>query len=335
MQKAPMEFLSECKEALRISWGPNPKALVFFGLVAFACLAASPNFAETSSQPLSAATAFQAVDPNKGSSELNHHIAGWALIGVGMLEVASLLSPQRRLLRYMWPALFVLAAAFLALWSDREIWPRGNLNWFWLFQHDSEARQHKIYSVLLGVIGIIEYIRIPGLLPRFGKLWAFPVLAVVGSGLLLIHDHTSGSGARSPEAQAYLVNPARDVNGNVRSPNAPTIAAAIAEDQHRRMHHFSQNGINGPASESDSMPMNHSQMATDVSTTAHAHHHLMTVSMLRVEREHMWYMIVGLAIGVFKFLSDGEFFPSRIRLVPYMWPSCMVLLGFLLVFYRE
>jgi hypothetical protein len=55
--------------------------------------------------------------------------------------------------------------------------------------------------------------------------------------------------------------------------------------------------------------------------------------MLRVEREHRWFMIVGLAIALFKFLSDGEFFNSRI--VRYMWPSCVVLLGFMLVFYRE
>jgi hypothetical protein len=246
-----------------------------------------------------------------------------------MLELASLLSPQRRAHRYIWPALFVLAGVFLALWSDAEIWPRGNLNWFWLFQHDSEARQHKIYSVLLCVIGIVEYFRISGFLPRFWKTWAFPMLAVAGSGLLLIHDHASASGARSPEAMAYLVNPALDVDGNVPRPNA----AATAEDQHRRMHHFSQNATDVPALESDSMPMNHSKTATDASSTVHTHHHLMTVSMLRVEHEHMWFMVVGLAIGTFKFLSDGEFF--RTRMVPYIWPSCMVLLGLMLVFYRE
>jgi hypothetical protein len=47
----------------------------------------------------------------------------------------------------------------------------------------------------------------------------------------------------------------------------------------------------------------------------------------------MWFMMIGLAIALFKFLSDSELFRSRI--VQYIWPSCMVLLGFLLVFYRE
>jgi len=329
-----MDLLFKCKEVLRITCERNANAPIFFGLIAFACLAASqPNFAQTSSDTLSAANAFHAADPNKGPSELNHHIAGWALIGVGMLELAGLLSPQRRAHRYIWPALFMLAGVFLALWSDGEIWPRGNLNWFWLFQHDSEARQHKVYAVLLGLIGIVEYIRISGSLPRFWKRWAFPVLAVVGSALLLVHDHTTGSGVRSPEAKAYLVNPALDVDGSVRRPNELTIAAVTAEDQHRPMHHSFQNATDAPVLESNSMAMNHSPMATDVSSTVHTHHHLMTVSMLRVKREHMWFMIVGLAIGVFKFLSDGEFFRGRI--VPYVWPSCMVLLGFMLVFYRE
>jgi len=332
-----MDFVSKCKDVLRIIWERNPKVLLF-GVIAFACLAASqPLFAHPSSQTLSSATQSQEVDPNKGPSELNHHIAGWALIGVGLVPLTSLLFPSRRTHRYIWPALLVLAGLFLALWSDGEIWPRGNLNWSWLFQHDAEARQHKIYSVLLAAIGIVEYVRILGLLPRFWKTWAFSVLAMVGAGMLLIHDHASGSGAHLPEAQAYLVNPALEVDGSVRRMNAITIAKATTDDQQQRMHHFSEHALDAPALESGNMPMNHSQLAMDAPprSTVHIdhHYHLMTASMLRVEREHIWFMIVGLAIALFKFLSDGEFFNSRI--VRSMWPSCMVLLGFMLVFYRE
>src|SRR5438034_1747982 len=192
------------KEALRVIRERNPRVLIhLFGVITFACLAANwPLFAHASSQTLSSATASHLVDANKGPSELNHHIAGWALIGVGLLLLASLLFPHCRTHRYVWPALLVLAGLFLALWSDREIWPRGNLSWSWLFRHDAEARQHKIYSVLLATIGIVEYVRISGLLPRPWKTWAFPVLAWVGAGMLLIHNHASESGARLPEAQA-------------------------------------------------------------------------------------------------------------------------------------
>jgi hypothetical protein len=331
-----MDLVCKYKDGLKIASERNPKVLAFFlAVIAFACLAPSQLlFAGARSLTLSATAALQAVDPNKGPSELNHHIAGWALIGIGLLQLASLLSPQRKAHRYIWPALFLLAGLFLALWSDGEIWPRGNLNWFWLLRHDAEARQHKIYSLLLVAIGIVEYFRLSGSLPRFWKAWAFPVLAIVGASFLLMHDHSAGSGARTPEAQAYLVNPALDVDGSARRPNAPVIAAATTEDP--TADSLPEMAMADPAMESGAMSMDHSQMAMDISplSTVHTeHHHVMTASMVLVQREHLWFMIVGLAIALFKFLSDGEFF--RRRVIPYLSPSCMLLLGVMLTFYRE
>jgi len=306
--------------------------VLLLSLIAFAYVAASqPLVADASSQTVSPNTP-QPVDPNKGPSELNHHIAGWALIGVGLLQLASLCSSRSSVLRYVGPALFLLAGLFLAVWSDAEIWPRGNLNWFWLFQHDAEARQHKIYAFLLIAIGIVEYLSISGSLSRW-KTWAFPVLAVIGAFLLLVHDHTGGSGARSPEAQAYLVDPALDVDGEVR-PNAILASEAITQDHYRGVHDPAEEATNAHGLESDSMPMDHSHMGSDNSPLTAVHHdHHMTTSMLLVKREHMWFMIVGLAIGLFKFLADGEFFQRRV--VPYIWPGWMALLGVMLVFYKE
>ena len=108
---------------------------------------------------VSAPASSASVDPNKAPSEFNHHLAGWALIGVGALVLASFLSPNLRALRYVWPSLFMLAGLFLALWSDSEIWPRGNLSWAWLVHHDWEAGQHKIYALLLIAIAVVEYLR--------------------------------------------------------------------------------------------------------------------------------------------------------------------------------
>jgi len=163
------------------------------------------------------------------------------------------------------------------------------------------------------------------------------VLAWVGAGMLLIHNHASESGARLPEAQAYLVNPALDVDGSVRRPNTLTIAKATTDGQHQRMHDLSKHTLDTPAVGSGSMPMNHAQLMVSVSPLTGLHtdhqHRLLTASMLRVEREHMWFMIVGFAIALFKFLSDGEFFHSHT--IKFMSPTCMVLLGFMLVFYRE
>ena len=335
MQSTQKVLVSKCKEAHRqLSWN---KLVLLFCLIVIACLlVGQPVFAHDNFRTLPATATSHAVDPNKGPSELNHHIAGWALMAVGLLAFVNLLLPRHRAHSYIWPALFVLAGLFLALWSDGEIWPRGNLSWTWLFQHDAEARQHKIYSVLLIAIGALEYVRYRGALPRFWKTWAFPVIAMIGAGMLLIHDHNSGSGVHSPEAQAYLVNPDLDVDGNPRVLNLGTSPATLAEDQHRLMHHSVGKAMDTSAIEPGTMPMNHSQMSMNVpqgATALASHRHLMTASMARVERQHMWIMIVGLAIGLFKFISDSELIPNRI--VTAMWPSCMALLGLMLVFYRE
>jgi len=307
-----------------------------FYVIVLACVTASrPAFAH-SSREFSSAPASHPIDANKGPSELNHHISGWALIGVGLLVLTGFLSPRFETHRYLWPALFILAGLYLALWSDGEIWPRGNLNWLWLLHHDAEARQHKIYSLLLVAIGVIEYARIRGSLARFWRTWAFPLLAVMGAGMLLLHDHTGGSGARSPEAEAYLVNPALDVDGKPRAANAANNDGDNSPGQHHPLQASSESSMTAAPMDHGAMLMDPSPMTLAVSTgdsVSGFHHHFMTDSMLRVERQHMWFLIVGLAIGLFKFISDGEFF--RHRMVPYMWPTCMLLLGFLLVLYRE
>jgi len=333
MQPSRNDFSFISKAAAGIKPKANRFAPALFCVIVFVCAAGSrPSFGDTTPTP-SGTVALQA-DPNKGPSELNHHIAGWALIGVGLLALTSFLWPKPEGHRFLWPALFVLAGFYLALWSDGEIWPRGNLNWLWLLQHDAEARQHKIYSILLVAIGAIEYVRILRSLPRFWRTWAFPLLAMIGAGMLLVHDHTGGSGAHSPEAQSYLVNPALDVDGKAREASLTLDDANSTPDHHHPMQASTPDVSNAAPTDHGAMRMNHSQMTTAVPAHVPAsHHHVMTQSMRRVEREHMWFLIVGLAIGLFKFISDGEFFRNRI--VPCMWPICTVLLGFMLVFYRE
>ncbi len=268
-------------------------------------------------------------DPDKALSEFNHHVAGWALIGIGVLVLASFLSPNLRGLRYLWPALFVFAGLFLALWSDAEIWPRGNLSWAWLLHHDQEAGQHKIYALVLIAMGFVEYFRLWGFLNRFWGAWTFSILAIVGATFLLVHDHTASSGVTSPEVRAYLVNPTLDPDGNPPAHDLlnpkPDIQHSITDLDH------------------SSMPMDHSTMDHSsmpigndpgvANAPLHGNHHHMTLSMLMVKREHFWFMIVGLGVALFKLVSDGAFW--RRRFIPYVWPSAMVLLGILLIAYRE
>jgi len=278
---------------------------------------------------VSTSAALVSEDPNKAPSEFNHHIAGWALIGVGLLVLVTFVFPQLRLLRYFWPALFLLMGLFLALWSDAEIWPRGNMSWAWLLHHDREAGQHKIYSLILIAIGIVEYLRARGSLNRFWRTWAFPILAVVGAATLLVHDHTAGAGGTSPEARAYLINPALGPDGTSLNTYAP--------DAMNSMDHTTTDA-HGSGMAMDHSGMDHSStpIGKDTAITVaprSGHHHHMTPSMLLVEREHFWFMIVGLGVALFKLIYDSEFW--RRSFIPYTWPSGMVVLGILLVLYKE
>ena len=266
------------------------------------------------------------VDPNKAPSEFNHHVAGWLLIGVGCLVLISILHPNLVGLRYFWPALFLLMGLFLLLWSDAEIWPRGNMIWTWLLHHDHEAGQHKIYALLLLAIGVVEYLRAHGSLNRFWRAWAFPVLAIVGAVLLLIHDHTAGGGVNSPEARAYLINPALGPDGKPPTHQASDLMPGMD---------LSMMGMDHSSMTMDGSVNHSSLLGNDAALTniSSGHHHHMTPSMLLVEREHFWFVIVGVGVALFKLVSDGEFW--RRRFLPYVWPSGMMLLGVLLVLYRE
>jgi len=270
------------------------------------------------------------VDPNKAPSEFNHHIAGWALIGVGFLALVSLRSSDLSVLRYVWPALFLLAGLFLALWSDAEIWPRGNLNWAWLLHHDREAGQHKIYALLLIAIAIVEHLRARGTLNRFCGTWTFCSLAILGAALLLVHDHTAGAGSNSPEARAYRVDPALGPDGK---PPAPLASDPMPSTDHAMMDsgHFDMS-MDHSSMDRPIMLIGNDSALTNTPSPDH-HRHRMTPSMLLVQREHFWFMIVGLGVALFKLISDGKFLHRRF--IPYVWPSGMVLLGILLVFYKE
>lgn len=222
-------------------------------------------------------------DPFKSSSELNHHIAGYGLIAIGLLALAGHSSPRAQWLQLAWPALFVVAGLFLVVWSDPEIWPRGDHGWIWMLLHGPDARQHKIFAFLMIVLGAVEYLRTHGRLNRFWQVWAFPMLAVFGAVLLLFHSHK--------------------VSAVVRPDSPP-------QHQHAAMDPTMHHEDHGASQE-----------------------HPMTATMVRVERQHFWFAVVGATVALFKFLWDGRFW--RRGFLFYFWPGSIALLGVLLVLYRE
>jgi hypothetical protein len=262
-------------------------------------------------------------DPNKPASELNHHLVGYALIAIGMLVIAGQSAKRLRTLQYVWPFLFIAAGLFLAAWSDKEMWPRGNLSWTWLIHHDAEARQHKIYAVLLIVMGVIEYLRVNAKLNRFWQTWTFPVLALAGAALLMFHDHTAGSGASSPDARKYVVYWLAD-----RTTKAPVSESPsdLPPHDHRMM----------PTSAAHEAHQAQLELAGHEGTDGHngnGQPHRMTAAMAKVEHQHLWFALVGVFIVLFKVILDSTIW--RRSFVPFLWPSCVAALGMLLALYTE
>src|SRR5580765_4731021 len=47
------------------------------------------------------------VDPDKASSELNHHIAGWLLVAIGVMVICGHRYKALAFVQRLWPLLFV------------------------------------------------------------------------------------------------------------------------------------------------------------------------------------------------------------------------------------
>jgi putative copper resistance protein D len=130
---------------------------------------------------------------NKRESEFNHHLAGLFLILAGLFLLAEnalrLRWPQAR---FAWPTCFLLAGLFLLVFSDTELWPFGPQSWWYGLIHDREDLQHKTFAAILLILGVLEIQRIRGVLKSAWAAWAFPALALLGSVLLLFHEHHTG-----------------------------------------------------------------------------------------------------------------------------------------------
>ena len=127
---------------------------------------------------------------DKKESEFNHHLAGIFIIlaGLFLLAESSLLS-RWSVLRYLWPLCFLLAGMYLLVFSDSELWPLGTESWWYGLSHSAEDVQHKVFAVILLVLGFVEFQRARGVLKSAWAGWVFPVAAFCGSVMLLFHEH--------------------------------------------------------------------------------------------------------------------------------------------------
>src|ERR1051325_5757857 len=193
---------------------------------------------------------------DKKESEFNHHLAGIFVVLAGLfILTGERLKNRWPSIKYAWPLCFLFSGIFVLVFSDTELWPFGQKNWWVGVTGNLEVLQHKTFAVILVALGIIEILRAKGTLKAVWSAWVFPVLAAAGSVMLLFHAH---AGMHGPDAMNTM--------------------------EHIQMQHFS-------------------------------------------------YAALGVGIAVAKGVADTETPISRLS--SYLWPTLMVLLGFILARYTE
>lgn len=66
---------------------------------------------------------------------------------------------------------------------------------------------------------------------------------------------------------------------------------------------------------------------------AMGHGHAMTATMMKIQREHIMFSIAGAGVAISKFLHDAAFWKNRV--LPFIWPACISILGIMLLLYTE
>lgn len=129
----------------------------------------------------------------KRESEFNHHLAGFFVVLAGIFVLGEpALRKRWPGVRFAWPMCFLLSGFFVSVWSDTELWPWGPQSWWYGLTHNMEDLQHKTFAVILLALAILEIQRARGVIKAAWTGWVFPALAIIGSGLLLLHQHHSG-----------------------------------------------------------------------------------------------------------------------------------------------
>ena len=126
------------------------------------------------------------TDADRAWSEFNHHIAGLFVIAMGLLAVLHVIG--RVAWARHWPLVFLGLAGFLLVRNDPGAWPLGPLG-FWESMQYPEVLQHRVFVLVVIAFGVFEWAIRTGRLRVPGLVLIFPMLCVVGGGLLLTHSH--------------------------------------------------------------------------------------------------------------------------------------------------
>jgi putative copper resistance protein D len=122
-------------------------------------------------------------------SNYNHNIAG---IFLSLMSLFAMLSYVKRSgferFKY-WPLGFVGLGIFLFFRSDAETWPLGPIGFWESTFNNGEVLQHRIATLLVFVLGIMELSARISKNPNSKLPFVFPLLAAFGGLMLLTHSH--------------------------------------------------------------------------------------------------------------------------------------------------
>src|SRR2546428_6818807 len=102
-----------------------------------------------------AAGQWEGSPAGKAYSEFNHRLAGVFVLLIGLNELrGAMVVMLLAWTRFLLPAAMLGAGGYLIIWSDHDTWPIGSLSFTQtFFNGDFETLQHKLFAILLLVVG--------------------------------------------------------------------------------------------------------------------------------------------------------------------------------------
>jgi putative copper resistance protein D len=122
-------------------------------------------------------------------SNYNHNIAGIFLTVMSFFAMLSYVKHSGFEQFKYWPLGFVILGIFLFFRSDAETWPLGPIGFWDSTFKNGEVLQHRIATLLVFVLGIIELSARITKNPDSKLSFVFPLLAAFGGLMLLTHSH--------------------------------------------------------------------------------------------------------------------------------------------------
>ncbi|MBI4447209.1 MAG: hypothetical protein HY645_15045 [Acidobacteria bacterium] len=141
------------------------------------------------------------LEAEKQFSEFNHHFAGLFILLVGLLALLEpYLAARFHFMHYFWCALFWIPGVYLLILSDPESWPVGDQSLHYVLTQNMQVLQHKVFSLLLLGLGLVEYLRVRKKLRAKWTIALFPAIAAAGAMLLLLHPSAAHAGGMAAAA---------------------------------------------------------------------------------------------------------------------------------------